>query len=174
MRFVCETMTCAGQSLAIRDASWHTVRHSAREPAMQQSALNMNDTLRLLRMVHAALVVSMILYAWIPGQTLHSYPNEINRQLFTTLAILAGATLGAAVIVRAKMIQPAVEALRSKPDDRASLNRWRAGSFIVYALTESVVLYGFVLLLQGATRSEAAGFYVAGIGLMLWWYPRRP
>jgi hypothetical protein len=77
-------------------------------------------------------------------------------------------------IVRRQKIAPAIERLRDQPDDRGAIQNLTAGSIVsVVVLAESVVLCGFALRFLGGTRPQAAPFYLAGVFLMLLWWPKR-
>lgn len=72
------------------------------------------------------------------------------------------------------MIRPALETLQAKPDDGASLERWRTGSFVSYILAEAIVLFGLCLRFLGGRPTLALPFYGVGIVMMLFLFPRRP
>ena len=60
------------------------------------------------------------------------------------------------------MIQPALEALRTKADDIALLGRWRSGAILSATLAEAVVLFGVVIHLLGGERRSGGRFLDRG------------
>jgi hypothetical protein len=75
---------------------------------------------------------------------------------------------------RQRRIAPAIERLRDQPDDRGAIQNLTEGSVLSVALAESVVLVGCALRFLGATRPQAAPIYLAGVFLMLLWWPKQP
>ncbi|MGH9740351.1 MAG: hypothetical protein ACRD4X_17450 [Candidatus Acidiferrales bacterium] len=141
---------------------------------MPQTALTIDGTLRVLRVIYAALVSAIVFYAWIPGGMLHIAVQPIDRALYVGIAVVAVLSAVMAVVMRNRMLQPALATLRTNPADAASHRRWRTGSLVSYSLALAVVLYGFALRMIGATFGQAAPFYAVGFALMLLWWPRRP
>jgi hypothetical protein len=102
-------------------------------------------------------------------------PGDRPDQTFVTmLGGFSVAVIAAGFAVRKKMIQPALEALRTKPDDIALLGRWRSGAILSATLAEAVVLFGVVIHLLGGSAVQAAGFWIAGALTMLIWWPQAP
>jgi hypothetical protein len=139
----------------------------------QPAAPTIDGTLRLLRTLYLILLVAMLLYVAIAERTEHQLIN-MNRTFLAGLGGVAVLLVGIAIIVQVKVIRPALETLQAKPDDAASLGRWRSGSFASYVMAEGLVLFGLCLRFLGGTRAQALPFYVIGIALMLFWFPRRP
>jgi len=67
-----------------------------------------------------------------------------------------------------------VNALATRPNDAATLSRWRAGHIMTYALSEAIAIFGLVLRIIGFSLSQVASFYIAGFILLLFFGPRRP
>jgi hypothetical protein len=81
---------------------------------------------------------------------------------------------GIALFFRRKRIGPAIDRLRDQPDDRGAMQSLTAASILSVVLAESIVLLGYALRFLGATRWQSVPFYLAGIFLMLLWWPKRP
>jgi hypothetical protein len=64
--------------------------------------------------------------------------------------------------------------LAMRPGDALTLNRWRAGYIMTYALSEAIAMFGLVLRILGFSLSQVLSFYVAGFALLLFFGPRRP
>jgi len=129
------------------------------------------SVVRQIRMLHAVLLLSLMLYVFV-GEKLAPTeargPEHLDRA-FIPLLIL---TPGVAAVIRQRMVSPAEEALRLRPDDLPALGRWRAGNLISYVLCEAVALYGFVLRMLGHTLWQAGPFYAVAMLLMMVWRPR--
>lgn len=141
---------------------------------MPEAAQSIDGTLRILRTICAALLLSMVAYVWIAEKIAVHPAQAMDRTFSTSIGILVVAIVVGAFVVRAKMIRPALDTLQTKPEDIPSLGRWRAGTILSYALAESTVLFGLVLRTTGATRAQSASYYVVGPLLLLLWWPRRP
>jgi hypothetical protein len=141
---------------------------------MAQVAQSIDGNLKILRIIHLALLVSMGLYIWVAEKIVVHPAQVLDRVFSTSIGALVVVIVIAAFVVRSKMIGPALDTLQTQPEDTGSLTRWRAGNIISYALAESTVLFGFVLRIMGAPLTQSAWFYLAGPLLMLSWWPRRP
>jgi len=64
--------------------------------------------------------------------------------------------------------------LRTGATDVGTLNRWRSGYIVTYALSESLALFGLILRFMGFNLVQVAPFYLAGFILMLFFGPRQP
>jgi uncharacterized membrane protein YfcA len=128
------------------------------------------SAVRLLRTVQLALLVSIVLHAAV-GQKIAVEPSDVTQwhRIFIALTILL---VGIAMFFRLRMVRPAAEALRLRPEDAQMLARWRTGSLISLVLCEAVGLYGFALRVLGGEFSLSAPFYAVAILLMLAWRPR--
>jgi hypothetical protein len=144
---------------------------------MPQVVQSIDGTLRVLRIIHSALLLSMVLYIFVAERIARivTHPVQpIDHTFLASIAIVSIVAASTAFVFRIKMIGPALDTLQIAPGDVSSLNRWRAGSIISYALAESIVLFGLALRSVGASLPQSAWFYVAGPLLMLSWWPRRP
>jgi hypothetical protein len=133
----------------------------------------LDGTLRTLRTVYLVLLAAMLLYVTIAERAEHQLIN-MNRTFLAGLGGIAAIGVVIALYVQAKMIRPALETLQAKPDDAASLGRWRSGSLASYVVAEGIVLFGLCLRFLGGTRAMALPFYGVGIVMMTFLFPRRP
>jgi hypothetical protein len=120
------------------------------------------------------MLVSLFLYIGVAEKVLRHSQQSPDRVFTTSIAVLAATIFVAAIIVRAKMIQPAWELLQTKPGDKQSLVRWRSASIISFVLAETVIMFGVALRAVGVRLTQSAPFYLAAIVLMLFLAPRRP
>lgn len=134
----------------------------------------MEASLRLLRILQAAMLVSIVLYAVVGEVAGPQHPKAVSPALILILAIVASCTVLAAFLLRRLMVFRSLGVLAHQPSDAVALSRWRAGYIVTFALCESIALYGLVLRILGQTLSHSAPFYLAGFLLMLYFGPRRP
>jgi FtsH-binding integral membrane protein len=130
----------------------------------------MKQSARLLRVIQYALLGSVLLYVFVGEEVTRA--AIANPMLFYALSFASVTTVGVMLVMRRTLVLPSESALRSRPDDTASLNRWRTGYIITYALSEALALFGLVLRLTGFTLSQVAPFYIAGFVLLLFFSPR--
>jgi len=127
---------------------------------------------KLLRTVQAALLLSILLDAFLSEKVIQRSVRSPKGYFVTSITILAIGMLGVALFVRSRMVTPAREKLELDAGDSPTLNRWRIGTLLSLVLAESVALCGFVLRIMGATLSQASPLYLAAILVMLIWTPR--
>jgi len=118
------------------------------------------------------MLVSIVCYAFIGERIAQSAAPD--RNVYFAITLVAITTVGIIFAVRRLFVLRSEEALVSQPEDAEALKRWRTGHLAIYALSESVALFGFVLRFLGFNLSEVTPFYLAGFALMLLFGPRRP
>ena len=133
----------------------------------------MESSLKLLRTVQVAMLISIGLYAFI-AQSYGPAPREVSLAFVYTMAALAIFMIAAILVVRRIFVKPAERALNENPENAVPLNRWRGGYIVTFALSEIVALYGVVLRFVGVRFSQVVPFFLAGFILMLFFGPRRP
>jgi hypothetical protein len=94
--------------------------------------------------------------------------------LFYVLSLVTVTIVGVILVVRRTLVLQSATALAARPNDAATLGRWRAGHIMTYALSEAIAIFGLVLRLVGFSLSQVAYFYVAGFILLAFFGPRRP
>src|SRR6266850_5039298 len=134
----------------------------------------MEQQLRVLRIVHAAMLAAAVLYIFLPETVKRDRVEEPGQVTYLAVALIAAFSVGAVLMVRQVIVGRALETLQLHPEDGASLKRWFSGNMILFALCESVVVYGLALRFIGATWVQVAPFYAAGIILLLLFAPRKP
>jgi hypothetical protein len=134
---------------------------------------SLEASLRVVRLVHLVLLVSIPLYFVLPELLSPKGSGDLRlmRGLLSAMALLSA---GFAVVFRKRVLEPAADSLRLRPEDAAALVRWRAAHIISFALCESVALFGLVLRFLGATTFEAAPFFAVAFVLMLAFRPSAP
>jgi len=129
-------------------------------------------TLKNLRIVRLALLASIVLYGFISFRApMREEPKPLMLEAITGVAV---AIVGSVLFFRRTMILKSEALLAAQPEDPVALGRLRAGYIVVWALCESIVLYGLVLRFIGFTFAHVLPFLIAGFVLMLFFSPRRP
>jgi hypothetical protein len=119
------------------------------------------------------MLVSVALFV-VVGEVVGSIPKLSNPTLFYALSLATITIVGVILVVRRTLVLQSTSMLAARPDDVATLNRWRTGYIMTYALSESIALFGLVLRLIGFTLSQVWSFYIAAFILLLFFGPRRP
>ena len=133
----------------------------------------LDNAVEPLREVHAASLVAMVLYVIIGERIRRQEPKDLGL-VATALVIVGIITAGGTIFLRRLLMQPPEQALQTRPDDAAALNRWRMGSFVSLVLCETVALYGFILRVLGGPIQHALLLYAGGFVLLILFTPRRP
>ena len=97
-----------------------------------------------------------------------------NPPLFYAISFVSISVIGVIFLVRRTFLAHAESELIANPENAAILGRWRAGYIAIYALCESLALFGLVLRLAGFHLSQTWTFYLASFALMLLFGPRQP
>ena len=133
----------------------------------------MESAIRVVRAIQIAMLVSVGVYVLV-GEGVKSAPGLNNPVLFYVLSLVTITIVGVILVVRRTLVLQSAVALASRPNDAATLGRWRAGHIMTYALSEAIAIFGLVLRIVGFSLSQVASFYIAGFILLLFFGPRRP
>ena len=133
----------------------------------------MESAIKVIRTVQVAMLVSVILYAAV-GEGIGSVRRLNNPVLFYVFSLVTITIVGVILVVRRTLVLQSAATLASRPNDAATVSRWRAGHIMTYALSEAIAIFGLVLRILGFSLSQVAYFYVAGFVLLLFFGPRRP
>lgn len=129
--------------------------------------------LKTLRSVQWAMLVSILLYVAL-GQivtpTAHMLDPAVGY-VFTTLAV---ALVGVIFVVRRTLVFRSEGSLAAHPDDTISLNHWKTGYIVTYALCEALALFGLIERFLGAGMEQSMLYYLGGFVLILFFRPRPP
>ena len=132
----------------------------------------MEPARRILQIVRIVLLVSIVCYAFL-GERL-GQSTAPNRNLYFAITLVAITTVGIIFAVRQLFVLRSEATLASQPENAEALNRWRTGYLAIYALSESLTLFGLVLRILGFNLSEVTPFYLSGFALILLFGPRLP
>jgi hypothetical protein len=130
----------------------------------------MEPARKILQIVRIVMLVSIVCYAFLGERLGQSVAPD--RNLYFAITMVAITTVGIIFAVRRLFILRAEATLASEPENAEALTRWRTGHLAIYALCESVALFGLVLRILGFNLSEVTPFYLAGFALILLFGPR--
>lgn len=133
----------------------------------------MESAIRAVRLIQIAMLVSVVLYVLV-GEGVGTVRPLNNSVLFYVLSLVTITIVGVILVVRRTLVLQSAVALAARPNDAATLGRWRAGHIMTYALSESIAIFGLVLRILGFSLSQVASFYISGFILLLFFGPRRP
>ncbi|HEV7551565.1 MAG TPA: hypothetical protein VGP65_07785 [Candidatus Angelobacter sp.] len=133
----------------------------------------MGPARKTLQIIRIVMLGSIVWYGFL-GERIRRSVALPDRNLYFALTLFAITIVGMIFAVRRLFVLRGEAALVAQPDDAAALKRWRTGYLAIYALSESVALFGLVLRILGFALSEVTPFYLAGFALILVFGPRRP
>jgi hypothetical protein len=133
----------------------------------------MDNAIKIVRVIQIAMLVSVGIFV-VTGEMVGSIPRFSDPTLFYALSLATITIVGVILVVRRTLVLQSAVTLAARPNDLATLNRWRAGYVMTYALSEAIAMFGLVLRLIGFSLSQVASFYIAGFILLLFFGPRRP
>jgi cytochrome b561 len=133
----------------------------------------MVKVLMTLRVVQWTMLASIVVYA-VVGEFARPTSQVMNPSMSYVFATLGVAIVGMIFVVRRTLVWRAATSLSTQPEDALSLNHWRTGYLAIYALCESLALFGLVLRFLGGSQQQSAPYYIGGFVLMAFFVPRRP
>ena len=133
----------------------------------------MESAIKIVRIIQIAMLLSVLLLV-VAGEAIGSIPKFSNPTLFYALSLATITIVGVILVVRRTLVLQSANMLAARPNDLATLNRWRAGYVMTYALSEAIASFGLLLRVIGFSLSQVASFYIAGFILLLFFGPRRP
>ncbi|MBZ5702275.1 MAG: hypothetical protein LAN84_10550 [Acidobacteriia bacterium] len=131
----------------------------------------LQTALRDLRIIHGVMLVSVLLYMLVIFQ-IHPSEGHLSPVIPEAITVCCAAEIAVALVLRARLLAPCMETLRSNPDDAQALGRWREGNLVSITLAQSVALFGLVLKFLGASWFVGGPFFATAIFLLLIWTPR--
>jgi len=140
---------------------------------VQNERNRVESAIKIVRLIQIAMLLSVAILV-VAGEAVGSIPRLSNPTLFYALSLATITIVGVILVVRRTLVLQSATTLASRPNDVATLNRWRAGYIMTYALSEAIALFGLLLRLIGFSLSQVASFYIAGFILLLFFGPRRP
>jgi hypothetical protein len=132
----------------------------------------MATAVRTIRIIRAALLVSIVIYLLLGEGMIHAHDQIPDRTFFYGLTGVAIAMVLVTFAVRRLIIASTEAKLALDSEDEHVMHRWRGGYIASYAFSEAIALLGFVLRVSGFGLTQVAPFYVAGFFLLLVFRPR--
>ena len=133
----------------------------------------MESAIKIVRLLQIAMLLSVLLLV-IVGEMVGSIPRLSNPTLFYALSLATITMVGVILVVRRTLVLQSAATLAERPNDVATIARWRAGYVMTYALSEAIARFGLLLRIIGFSLQQVASFYVSGFILLLFFGPRRP
>jgi hypothetical protein len=130
------------------------------------------NSVLLIRVVTIAFTIAVSMFIWMAEFVLRPSGDATGESVFWVLAAMATATGSCALFMRIKTI-PDLSS-RIAAGEEAAWTRWRFSHMLGLAMSESVVLVGFVLRFLHEPRDRVLPFYIAGVLLVISFFPRRP
>ena len=124
------------------------------------------------RIIHMALLFAALAYVVVALYVASPAKGALPMGVVGGLGIGAFSLLVVAVFFRTKFVQPGAEKLRVNGDDEIAARLWRTGTIVSLVFAESIVLFGLVIRMIGASWNVSGVFYVVGILVMLAWWPK--
>jgi F0F1-type ATP synthase membrane subunit c/vacuolar-type H+-ATPase subunit K len=134
---------------------------------------SLSDSVRGARVLHIVFVLTLPVYVTI-GELVGKLADVDMSVIFPALLVVGVLQGTGAFFLRGRLIGPAADALRLRPDDAAEITRWMTANFASFALCEAIGLFGFVVRILGGTLEQAVPFYVLSFFLLVSLYPRSP
>ena len=131
----------------------------------------MGSALRTLRMIQAAMLVSIILLVYV-GEKFPHIQQPPNPTIFYALSFVSISLIGAIFVVRRTLVTGSDAELVKRPSDAIVIARWKSAYVIIFALCEALALFGFTLRMLGFGLVHIWVFYLGGFALMLCFSPR--
>lgn len=133
----------------------------------------MNQALKILRVVQWSLLGSILIYVAL-GVVVRPGFQGIDptlSYLFTTLAV---AVIGVIFVVRRTLVFRAESTLAREPENSLSLNQWKTGHIVTYALCEALALFGLAQRFLGSSVEQGVPYFLGGFVLLLFFRPQAP
>lgn len=133
----------------------------------------MESALKTVRIIQIAMLVSIAMYVFI-GERMAPGPSSVSPVVFYVFSLAGMTFVGVILLIRRTLILQSEATLRTGATKFGTLNRWRSGYIVTYALSESLALFGLILRFMGFNLVQVVPFYLAGFILMLFFGPRQP
>lgn len=132
-----------------------------------------NDALKTVRLVHAAMLGGIVLEALV-AELVGPRPGSVNPALSYALATISVAIVGSVFVVRKTLALPSAQALSEHSDDAIAQQHWKMGHLMTYALCQGLGVFGVVLRFMGASFQQSLPFYLSGFIMLFFFAPRDP
>lgn len=146
---------------------------------------NVERSLKLSRIIHLAMLLSLGFYVAIAVQVVHAQDptlppplpelaaHPFSHYLFIALAIATVMLMAATPLVRAKLMPPRSYGDATPPDLNRALGRLRVAQIVSWAMCEAVAIYGLILTFLSYDLRYTLAFAAVGALAMLAYAPSR-
>jgi hypothetical protein len=139
---------------------------SVRERFVQQ-------TLQQVRILHVAFVMTWFLFILLLKFVQPPFGATAPEFFPLALGLVCVSEVGLALFFRARLIAVSEDVLRSDPENKAALVKWRTGNLLSFCFAETITLFGLMLKLLGFGWKVAGVFFAGGLILLMLWAPRK-
>lgn len=129
--------------------------------------------LRTLRLVQWSMLASIVLYVAV-GEIVRPAARDANPSLSYAFTTLGVAIVGIIFVVRRTLVFRVSSSLATEPDDPVSLNHWKTGYIVTYALCEALALLGLAERFLGGGLQQSIPYYLGGFILLAFFRPQQP
>ncbi len=129
-------------------------------------------TLQSARIIHMAFMFAAAAYVVVGVYAAGEVKGNVPMGVIGGVGLGAFSLLVVAAFFRMKYLRPGAEALRKNQEDVQAARQWRTGTVVSLVFAESIVMFGLVVRMIGASWNVSGIFYVAGILVLLAWWPR--
>lgn len=129
------------------------------------------EALQQMRLMWLGLMIANLLYVYMgeTGPVLSWLSFRNAGKTFVILAVLNFISFSWALW---KRYLPAVGVLRGQPENMRAVKRWTGMWIILLANASSFTLFGLAFRMGGKTLRQSLAFYIVGVLLTLWLWPR--
>jgi hypothetical protein len=128
--------------------------------------------LQSARIIHMAFLFAAVAYLVVAVYAAGEAKGNVPMAVAGGVGFGAFSLLVVALFFRARFVKPGAEALRNNGEDEAAAKQWRTGTIVSLVFAESIVMFGLVMRMSGASWNVSGIFYVVGILLLVAWWPR--
>ena len=126
-----------------------------------------------VRVIHGAFLMTIFLFVVVCR--ISAPPEQpISYATVTAFVGVAIADIALGLVRRQQLSRDSAEVARSEANMSKALNHWRMFNITSFVHAETVALFGVALKFLGASWAIAAGFFVIGFALLVFWTPRTP
>jgi hypothetical protein len=133
----------------------------------------MRGTIRTLRTVQWTMLGSILVCAVI-SKVLRARATVADPSLSYVFTTAGVAVVGIIFVVRRTLVLRSAQSLAAHPDDPVTVNHWRNGYIVTYALCEALALFGLILRFTGDNFQQSLPYYIGGFVLLFFFGPREP
>ena len=129
------------------------------------------EALQQMRLMWFGFIVTIPLYIYM-GETMTGFSWLNFSYAGKTFAVLSILDLYCFMWAWRKRYSPALGAIQREPENIHAVRRWMSSWTILICMAESETLFGFAFRKGDKTLQQSLPFYIVGLLLTLWLWPR--